>query len=117
MRGKSLKLYLHSPIKTASPYEQIYAMVRQIPRGKVAAYGQIAKMVGRCTARMVGYAMANLRGGSDVPWHRVINSWGKISPRKHGDGSIRQRKMLEAEGIRFDYNGRVNLKKVRWKGR
>lgn len=91
-------------------------MVRQIPPGKVATYGQIAKIVDRCTARMVGYAMAALRGRTDVPWQRVINSKGEISTRSRGDGALRQRKMLEKEGILFDPRGRVNLRKARWKG-
>jgi methylated-DNA-protein-cysteine methyltransferase-like protein len=66
---------------------------------------------------MVGYAMAALRGRTDVPWQRVINSKGEISPRAGGDGAVRQRKWLEKEGVRFDLRGRVNFKKVRWKNR
>ena len=97
-------------------YERIYRVVRQIPRGKVATYGQIARIVDRCTARMVGYAMAALRGRTDMPWQRVINSKGEISTRSRGDGALRQRKSLEKEGIRFDSRGRVNLRKVRWAG-
>jgi len=58
--------------------------------------------------------MAALGGRTDVPWQRVINYRGEISRRAHGDGSIRQRKLLEREGIRFDRKGRVNLNKVRW---
>ena len=103
-----------SIIKEISVYEKIYNVVRQIPRGKVATYGQIAKIVDRCTARMVGYAMAALRGRTDIPWQRVINSKGEISTRSRGDGALRQRKLLEKEGIRFDPRGRVNLRKVRW---
>jgi methylated-DNA-protein-cysteine methyltransferase-like protein len=99
-----------------SVYERIYAVVRQIPRGKVSTYGQIAKIVDRCTARMVGYAMAALRGRADIPWQRVINSKGEVSTRSRGDGALRQRKLLEKEGIRFDPRGRVSLRKVRWVG-
>ena len=98
-------------------YEKIYDAVRRIPRGKVATYGQIAKIVDRCTPRMVGYAMAALRGRTDVPWQRVINSKGEISIRSRGDGALRQRKLLEKEGIRFDQRGRVEFKKFRWKNR
>jgi methylated-DNA-protein-cysteine methyltransferase-like protein len=97
-------------------YEQIYEAVRGIPPGKVATYGQIAKVVGRCTARMVGYAMAALPPGSEVPWQRVINHEGEISTRSRGDGALRQRRLLQREGIRFDRKGRINLKKVRWAG-
>ena len=99
-----------------SVYARIYAVVRQIPRGKVSTYGLIAKIVDRCTPRMVGYAMAALRGRADVPWQRVINSKGEISTRSRGDGALRQRRLLEKEGIRFDPRGRVNLRKVRWTG-
>jgi len=97
-------------------YERIYKVVRQIPAGKVSTYGQIAKIVDRCTARMVGYAMAALKPGSDVPWQRVINYKGEISRRSRGDGRLRQRRLLEAEGIRFDPEGRVDLKRSRWRG-
>ncbi len=96
-------------------YERIYAAVRQIPRGRVATYGQIAKIVDRCTARMVGYAMAALRGRADVPWQRVINAKREISTRSGGDGAARQRRLLEKEGVRFDSRGRVSFKKYRWK--
>jgi len=65
---------------------------------------------------MVGYAMAALRGRTDVPWQRVINAKGEISIRSRGEGAHRQRKSLEKEGIRFDSRGRVNLRKVRWAG-
>jgi methylated-DNA-protein-cysteine methyltransferase-like protein len=99
-----------------SVYERIYAVVRQIPRGKVATYGQIARRVDRCTPRMVGYAMAALSRGTGVPWQRVINYKGEISRRRHGDGGLRQRKLLEGEGIRFDSRGRVDLQNVRWNG-
>ncbi len=102
--------------KNYSIYQKIYDVVGQIPPGKVATYGQVAKIVGRCTARVVGYAMAALPWGGDVPWQRVINTKGEISPRAHGDGRFRQRKLLEAEGIRFDSQGRVDFKSVRWNG-
>ena len=60
--------------------------------------------------------MAALRGRADIPWQRVINSKGEISIRSRGDGALRQRKLLEKEGIRFDPRGRVSLRKVRWAG-
>lgn len=97
-------------------YGRIYGIVRQIPYGRVATYGQIAAIVGRCTARSVGYAMAGVPAATDIPWYRVINSAGKISDRRRGDGSIRQRKLLEAEGVRFDQLGRVNFYEVGWRG-
>lgn len=103
-------------LKDAPLYERIYAVVRQIPPGRVATYGQIAAIVGGCTARMVGYAMAAVPFGSDVPWQRVINRQGKISLRTSGHGSARQRQLLEAEGIRFDVKERVDFEKVGWTG-
>jgi methylated-DNA-protein-cysteine methyltransferase related protein len=95
-------------------HQQVYRIVKRIPRKRVATYGQIAKIVGRCTARMVGYALAALPDGMAVPWHRVINRLGEISPRSGGDGALRQRRLLEKEGIRFDARGRVDLRKFRW---
>jgi methylated-DNA-protein-cysteine methyltransferase-like protein len=112
-----MRKYFHRGLNPATRYEQIYSVVRQIPWGKVATYGQIAKIVDRCTARMVGYAMAALPPNTDVPWQRVINYKGEISIRSRGDGSLRQRRALQKEGIRFDQRGRVDLKKVRWAGR
>ncbi|RLB62541.1 MAG: methyltransferase, partial [Deltaproteobacteria bacterium] len=66
--------------ETGSLFSAIYALVFKIPPGHVTTYGQIARAVG-CTARTVGFAMAALPSGSDVPWQRVINAQGKISPR------------------------------------
>ncbi len=99
-----------------SIYENIYSIVRLIPRGRVATYGQIANIVGSCTPRMVGYAMAALPNYSDVPWQRVINYKGKTSTRASGDGDIIQLKILETEGIRFDKNESINLEQYRWNG-
>ena len=97
-------------------YARIYVVVRQIPPGKVATYGQIAQIVGGCTARMVGYALAAAPAGGDVPWQRVINAQGKISLRANSGENALQRQLLEEEGIRFDAQSRVNLKQDRWSG-
>jgi methylated-DNA-protein-cysteine methyltransferase-like protein len=97
-------------------YERIYLVVRQCPAGKVTTYGNVASIVGECTARMVGYAMASLPQDSDVPWQRVINAQGKVSPRGAGPGSEVQRLRLEEEGIVFDSEGRVSWSQVRWDG-
>jgi methylated-DNA-protein-cysteine methyltransferase related protein len=91
-------------------YVQIYAVVRKIPSGKVLTYGQVATLVGGCSARMVGYAMAALKSDQDVPWQRVINRQGKISPHGDGFGSMIQRSLLEAEGVMFDQEGCIDLK-------
>jgi methylated-DNA-protein-cysteine methyltransferase-like protein len=99
-------------------YDQIYDLVRQVPPGKVATYGQIAELVGGCTARMVGYAMAALKRGTapDVPWQRVINAKGKISVHGDGIGNAMQRVILEQEGIEFDANGRLDFERFGWLG-
>src|SRR5512146_1653618 len=98
-------------------YTQIYDLVRQIPPGKVATYGQVAGILGTCTARMVGYAMAALQEGTDVPWQRVINAKGKISPHGFGDGSWLQEQILREEGVEFDPQGRIDFDRFGWLGR
>ena len=95
-------------------YTRIYAVVRHVPRGQLATYGQISEILCDCTARMVGYAMA--ASPDDVPWQRVINAQGKVSPRADHWGSDVQRLRLEEEGIQFDAEHRVNLAEVRWAG-
>ncbi len=102
--------------KNESMYARIYSIVRMIPIGKVATYGQISRIAGRCSARNVGYAMSSVPFGSDVPWHRVINSRGMVSIRSGGDVCTAQRQMLESEGIRFDEKGRINLDIFGWEG-
>jgi methylated-DNA-protein-cysteine methyltransferase-like protein len=99
-------------------YERIYAMVRRIPPGRVTTYGRIAALVGGCTARMVGYAMAALKRGTapDVPWQRVINAKGKVSVHGDGIGNAMQRAILEQEGVIFDANDRVDFEKFGWLG-
>jgi methylated-DNA-protein-cysteine methyltransferase-like protein len=98
--------------------ERIYAVVRRIPRGRVATYGQVAELAGLSgRARQVGYAMAALPAGTVVPWHRVINAAGMVSRRKMPGEELPQRQLLEKEGIRFDARGRVALEKVRWRPR
>ena len=100
--------------RRSAVYADIYAVVCEIPRGRVATYGQVARFVDHCTARMVGYAMAALPVELDVPWQRVINSRGEISLRRSGSGHLEQRRLLEAEGITFDEQGRVDLDEFGW---
>ncbi|HET7712187.1 MAG TPA: MGMT family protein [Thermoanaerobaculia bacterium] len=95
--------------------EIIYEIARRVPAGTVATYGQIAALAGLDGhARQVGYALNSLPAGSDVPWHRVINARGEISPRSASDSHELQRLLLEAEGVEFDLAGRVSLEKYRW---
>ena len=99
---------------TADRYQRIYRAVRRIPRGRVATYGQIAEVAGiGGHARQVGYALHALHDES-VPWHRVVNARGEISPRSAGDSHELQRHLLEAEGVEFDVTGRINLKRFQW---
>jgi methylated-DNA-protein-cysteine methyltransferase related protein len=96
--------------------KRIYDVVRRIPRGRVATYGQVAILAGlRGHARQIGYAMAALPNESDVPWHRVINAKGCCSARATPGGDERQRRLLERERVRFDDKGRVSLGKYRWR--
>lgn len=100
----------------SAKYEKIYELVRKIPSGRVSTYGAIAGLTGKCTARMVGYAMSSLPENNNVPWHRVINSKGEISIRSAGHGGEIQRLLLEEEGVVFDHKGRVDLKTIIWPG-
>ena len=94
-------------------FPRVYDIVRQVPRGKVTTYGDIAQLVGQgCDARVVGYAMAVCP--ADVPWQRVINAQGKISLK--GENAEKQRLRLEAEGIVFDARGKIDLSRFRWSG-
>jgi len=106
-------------------YEQVWQLARQVPGGRVATYGQLAQLIPCPTgiapdeyqafgARWVGSAMAACP--ADVPWQRVINAQGKISPRFDGGGSELQRALLLDEGVEFDATGKVDWAHVRWAG-
>lgn len=97
-----------------SLYEHFYDLIRQIPKGKVATYGDIARMAECRSARAVGFALNQLPDNSDVPWQRVINSQGKVSPRRNSEGHLIQKIILEEEGVVFEKSV-VDLKKYRWK--
>jgi methylated-DNA-protein-cysteine methyltransferase-like protein len=114
-----------SPPKREEFNHRVWALVRQIPPGKVSTYGQIAALLApppgmdpksylAFGARWVGGAMANCP--EDVPWQRVINSQGKVSLRP-GGGGIQQRQLLEAEGVVFNDRERVDLKIYAWSGK
>lgn len=95
---------------------RIYSVVRRIPRGRVATYGQIAALAGLAGhARQVGYALHALPDGATVPWHRVINAKGEVSPRAEPGWEMAQRRLLEAEGVVFDARGRVALGRFGWR--
>jgi methylated-DNA-protein-cysteine methyltransferase-like protein len=99
---------------TGPLYESIYNLVRQVPAGRVVTYGQVARIVGGCSARMVGFAMAALDDEKKVPWQRVINAKGRISPHGFGYGTALQRQLLEEEGIIFNPDDSLDLVKYGW---
>lgn len=100
-----------------STYTKISSVVRRIPRGRVATYGQIAKLAGMPGhARQVGYALHALSSATALPWQRVVNAAGAISLRPMA-GGISQRLLLEKEGVRFDARGRIGLKAFGWRPR
>ena len=102
-----------------SSYRKVWAVVRRIPKGRVATYGQVARLAGLPRhARLAGYALHALPARSDVPWHRVVNAKGEVSPRRDGSEHHHlQRLMLEREKVRFDRKGRISLAAFRWKPR
>ena len=95
-------------------YQRIYEVVRHIPQGRVATYGQVALVVGpQVTAQQVGEAMAALRDdhpAPPVPWQRVINAQGKVSTGRH------QQQLLAQEGIVFNAKGSTDLRRFGWQG-
>jgi methylated-DNA-protein-cysteine methyltransferase-like protein len=101
-----------------SVYHHIYEVVKQIPPGKVATYGQIATLANLAgKARLVGYALARVPGNDlEIPWQRVINAKGEISysPFREGNDYL-QRALLEREGVQFSPDDRVNLRLYGWR--
>ena len=92
----------------------VYALIRRIPRGKVATYGQLAALLGYPrAARAVGYALK--RCPPDIPWQRVLNARGGISLRTNVSGMVTQRILLAREGVPLR-NGRADLTRFRWAG-
>lgn len=111
--------YVHPPNRQLY-YEQVWAQARNIPHARVATYGQLTKLIPQpegiseddykmSASRWAGLAMAACP--DDVPWHRVVNSQGKIS---HPEAAI-QKKRLEEEGVLFS-NNRLNLGEYQWRG-
>lgn len=107
-------MYLWMSTMSQTLYDRIYTVVRQIPHGQVATYGQVAMVVGPpLTARQVGEAMAALRDGypgPPVPWQRVINAQGTVSTGRH------QQQLLEHEGVVFNAKGATDLRRFGWQG-
>jgi methylated-DNA-protein-cysteine methyltransferase related protein len=103
--------------RVASSYEKIWDLVRRIPRGRVATYGQLAALAGLGrNARLAGYALHALPAGSPLPWHRVLAAGGRLSLVKLDAGTaLTQRLRLEREGVEFDARGRVRMERHAWR--
>ncbi len=100
-----------------SKYQQIYAVVRKIPPGKVLTYGQVAELAGlNGKARLVGYALFRVEIASDLPWQRVVNAKGEISYSiARCGGDYLQKTLLEQEGIEFKSDCRIDLRQYCWR--
>lgn len=94
-------------------YAPVYGLVREVPAGSVASYGMIASLLPGVTARMVGRALGQLKEGTRVPWHRILNASGAIAPRSSAG---KQRDRLAKEGVTFKKNGHVHLRCHLWEG-
>jgi methylated-DNA-protein-cysteine methyltransferase related protein len=102
----------------SSSYTRIYSIVSRIPKGRVATYGQVANLAALPRqARLVGYALNVLPHDTDVPWHRVVNAQGRISPRSGDLGhDDLQAQMLAREGVR-GHQGAIPLTQFQWRPR
>ncbi|WP_411824773.1 MGMT family protein [Leptospira sp. 'Mane'] len=101
----------------ASFYQEVYSMVKKIPKGKVTTYGTIAVLLGKPrAARAVGYALNALKKNESVsvPWQRVINAQGQISFKGDAIRAGLQKQILVGEKIKFDANDTIDLKKFAW---
>lgn len=95
--------------------DSVYELVRQIPRGRVASYGQVARMVGSPrNARFVGYALHVNPEPGVIPCHRVVFKDGRLAPGFAFGGPDAQRELLEAEGVAFLDDGRVDMSRYQW---
>ncbi len=98
-------------------FDRIYAVVRRIPRGRVATYGQVALLAGNPRwARVVGYALHVNPDPEGIPCYRVVNREGRTSPAFAFGGEDMQRLLLEEDGVQFDAQGHVDLSRFLWDG-
>lgn len=98
-------------------FEKIYEVVKRIPKGKVATYGQVAALAGNPHwSQVVGYALHVNPDNSSIPCHRVVNRFGKTAAAFAFGGADIQRQLLESEGVEFTSDGRVDMKRFLWQG-
>lgn len=107
-----------APLDAAERRRRIRSVVRRVPRGRVATYGQVAALAGLPRhAREVGRTLATAPEATPLPWQRIVNAAGRVSPRGwFGDEQL-QRILLEAEGVEFDAQGRIDLERFLWQPR
>lgn len=106
---------IRSPRTSRGFFAEVYALVRRIPRGRVATYGQVARLLGAPrAARVVGWAMHGTPQGSGVPWHRVVQRGGSLSPTVSPGEPGRQRRLLLREGVAFRLDGRIDMAEHQW---
>ncbi len=98
-------------------FEKVYDVVQHIPKGKVMTYGQIAKILGAPKySQIVGYALHVNPRPKEIPCHRVVNRFGEVCEGFAFGGKNVQRELLEAEGVVFDKNGKIDMEKYQWSG-
>ena len=110
------KLLQTAPHRGNEAAAAICAVIRRIPKGWVATYGQVAAIAGLSRrARLVGYVLQHLDPETKIPWHRVVNAKGEVSySLSRNGGDALQRRLLEKEGVEFDARNRFNLERFRW---
>lgn len=105
-----------SNMSRSTTYERVYSIVAQIPRGRVATYGQIAEIAGlERGGRQAGNALSALSDDSPIPWHRVVSARGYISIRSETGAEQIQKTLLKREGIVFGTDDRISLERFRWR--
>lgn len=101
-------------MKEKNTYERIYDVVRQIPKGYVATYGQVASLAGNARwARVVGYALHVNPDSEGIPCYRVVTKEGRVSPAFAFGGANEQIKLLQADGVEF-IDGHVDMERFQW---
>ncbi len=101
-------------MSTPTYYDQVFAVTREVPRGRVTTYGAIADFLALGSARMVGWALNKVATGLDVPAHRVVNRKGELSGRVHFNPPGRMQELLEAEGVVVKNDQIQNFRELLW---